>query len=417
MVDFIFIAGSPGCGKTTISNLLKDKLNNPPMIDFGWIREFHLDREWKNANKEEEQMSFENLTFILKNYKKYGYKNVIVTDLVEDMVRQIPKLFSKENYIIIRLIVKNDNELKKRVLGERDSGFKNFRKAILLNKSMQKRKLLKNEIGIDNTHNDPMKTLTEVLEIIKREEELLRQWKNDEKAAFEGWDFSYIKKRWIDKQPPWSYPKLARKLVRKSEAILEEATGGGELFSTFAPFPKKTIAIEGYKPNVTVARKRLTKLGVKVLYVKESKNLPFKDGEFDLVLNRHGALNCKEIKRVLSPGGILLTQQVGGDNLGDLLKAFDAKPKWLFNNLKFRTKQLKDLGFKIKLAKEWSGKTTFRDVGAVVYFLKAIPWIVDDFSIKTHFQYLMKLQKKLDKNKKLVFTYKRFLIQAEMGTK
>jgi|TARA_Y100000310_G_scaffold11663_1_gene12168 broad-specificity NMP kinase len=168
MVDFIFIAGSPGCGKTTISNLLKSKLNNPPMIDFGWIREFHLDRKWKNASKKEEQMSFENLVFILKNYIKQGYKNIIVNDLQDFRIEQIPKKFSKYNYVIISLIVKDDEELKNRILGERDSGFKDVKTALSWNKKIMERKNLKNEFKVDNTHRRPNKTINTILEILKR---------------------------------------------------------------------------------------------------------------------------------------------------------------------------------------------------------------------------------------------------------
>tara|TARA_Y100000034_G_scaffold13810_1_gene14391 strand:- start:327 stop:833 length:507 start_codon:yes stop_codon:yes gene_type:complete len=168
MVDFIFIAGSPGCGKTTISNLLKNKLNNPPMIDFGWIREFHLDREWKNATKKEEEMSFENLVFILKNYIKHGYKNIIVNDLQDFRIEQIPKKFSKYNYKIISLIVKDDEELKSRILGERDSGFKDVKTALSWNKKIIERKNLKNEYKVDNTHRNPKKSVNTILDIIKR---------------------------------------------------------------------------------------------------------------------------------------------------------------------------------------------------------------------------------------------------------
>ena len=169
MVDFIFIAGSPGSGKTTISNLLKAKLKNPPMIDFGWIREFHLDREWKNANKKEEQTSFENLVFILKNYVKQGYRNIIVNDLQDFRIEQIPNKFSKYNYAIISLIVKDNDELKNRILGERDSGFKDVKTALSWNKKIIERKNLKNEFKVDNAHTNPGKTVNTILTILKRQ--------------------------------------------------------------------------------------------------------------------------------------------------------------------------------------------------------------------------------------------------------
>lgn len=163
--DIIIIAGAPGSGKTTIANMLKKELNSP-MIDLGWLREYHLDRLWKNASPKEAKMSFENLVFILKNYKKYGYKNVIVNDLLDEMIKQVPKIFKNERYIIINLILKNDAELKKRIIGERDSGFKDYKKAIAWNKLIQQRKLLKGEVRIDNTHNDVSRTLKEIIDII-----------------------------------------------------------------------------------------------------------------------------------------------------------------------------------------------------------------------------------------------------------
>ena len=168
MTDFIFIAGSPGSGKTTISNLLKTKLKNPPMLDFGRIREFHLDKEWKNADKKEEQMSFENLVFILKNYVKHGYKNILVNDLQDFRIEQIPKEFSRYDYVIISLVVKDDDELKNRVLGERDSGFKDFEKALSWNKKIIERKNLKNEFKVNNTHRDPRKTVDTILGLLNK---------------------------------------------------------------------------------------------------------------------------------------------------------------------------------------------------------------------------------------------------------
>jgi len=168
MKDLIIISGAPGSGKTVITELLRKELNFPPVIDFGYIRNFHLDRKWKNKSKKEEEMSFVNLVFIIKNYKKYGYKNVIVNDLEDYMIQKIPKLFSK--YAIISLIIENNKELEKRVLDiKRDSGFRNVKKAIEWNKKLKKRKLLKNEFKIDNTHNKPKETVKEILKILKNE--------------------------------------------------------------------------------------------------------------------------------------------------------------------------------------------------------------------------------------------------------
>jgi len=164
--NLIIISGAPGSGKTTISELLQKKFDSP-LIDFGNLRIFHLDRKWKKANKKEEVMSFENLVFILKNYIKHGYKNVIVNDLNDDKIFKLARVFRK-NLVIFSLIL-NDKELEKRVVNsERDSGFRNITKALKYNQNLRKRKQLKNEFRIENSHNNPKKTLNEILRILEK---------------------------------------------------------------------------------------------------------------------------------------------------------------------------------------------------------------------------------------------------------
>jgi hypothetical protein len=40
----------------------------------------------------------------------------------------------------------------------------------------------------------------------------------------------------------------------------------------------------------------------------------------------------------------------------------------------------------------WRGELRFADVGAIVYYLKAVPWLVDGFSVATHQGVLFALQ-------------------------
>lgn len=242
---------------------------------------------------------------------------------------------------------------------------------------------------------------------------LINQWKKDEAATFEGWDFSYLKNRMTEEEPPWDYKKLAKNLVEKSKAVLDVATGGGEVFSSFAPFIKRAVAIEGYKPNVAIARKRLESFGVEVLEANEVAALPFTDGEFDLVLNRHGGLVISETFRVLKKDGYFLTQQVGGDFFIDLMDVFGVKPKWPNNVLNIVQKEVADIGFELLKTEEWRGGVVFRDVGAIVYCLKVAPWLVDNFSVNSHLNYLERLQEKLEKNGRLEFVDTKFLILAK----
>jgi hypothetical protein len=97
-------------------------------------------------------MSFENLCFIIKNYVKNGYKNIIVNDLLEDMIIQVPTIFKNYNYKIISLIVE-DKELERRINSPRDSGYKNVKKAVEWNNYIKKRKLLKEIKSLNEAKN------------------------------------------------------------------------------------------------------------------------------------------------------------------------------------------------------------------------------------------------------------------------
>ena len=118
LLDLLVIAGAPGSGKTTVSDLLYTTLQSP-YIDFGDVRNFHLDSQWSNQSSQEEQMSFENLFYILKNYIRYGYKNVILNDLKDFRVQQIPE---KDKLLSVADVSKEAEISRQRILQIIESG-------------------------------------------------------------------------------------------------------------------------------------------------------------------------------------------------------------------------------------------------------------------------------------------------------
>ena len=228
-------------------------------------------------------------------------------------------------------------------------------------------------------------------------EELIKTRQREERAPFSGWDFSHLEGRMLEEQPPWSYAARAAELMDAASAVLDMGTGGGErLLALREHWPGKVAVTEDYPPNVKLARERLEPLGVRVveLALNRETPMPFGDGEFDLVLNRHSGTNPPEVARILAPGGTFLTQQVHGLYAQDLIAAFYAEPLWPHATMENKVRRLEGAGLTILDAREWTGKFTFADVGAIVYYLKAIPWVVDGFSVETHLAHLLALQER-----------------------
>ena len=229
--------------------------------------------------------------------------------------------------------------------------------------------------------------------------EMTETWKREEQQPFSGWDFSYLDGRMLEDQAPWSYSSRAAELMRRSASVIDIDTGGGERFLKLrAHWPRKVVATEHYPPNFRLAAERLSPFGALVLDipVTDTGPMPFADGEFDLVLNRHASFNAEEVARILAPGGVFLTQQVHGLWAHDLLAAFDAEPQWPEATPEKYVPRLRAAGLTIVNIQEWSGRLRFTDVGAIVYYLKAVPWLVPGFSVETHQAHLFALQRRLE---------------------
>jgi hypothetical protein len=70
----------------------------------------------------------------------------------------------------------------------------------------------------------------------------------------------------------------------------------------------------------------------------------------------------------------------------------------------------RDAGMKILEFGESIGKTKFNDIGAVVYYLKCIPWQVKDFSIEKYYKKLEILNEIIKINGFIEFILHRFYI-------
>lgn len=250
---------------------------------------------------------------------------------------------------------------------------------------------------------------------------LKQQIEDAYKESFSGWDFSYItkSKRMVSYPLSWNYESIVRSHIKNCESLLDMGTGGGEFLSSLTPLPKLTYATESYVPNVDVAKKRLNPLGIEVMYVPENKQppysdkLPFSDNYFDLIINRHEAYYPNELKRILKKDGVFITQQVGFLTCANLEKDILGKEARYGNwNLQSAINELKSSGFKISYKNEELTKIRFSDIGAIVYYLKAIPWVIESFEPLKYIEQLSHIDDLIEENGYYEMLSHRFVIIA-----
>lgn len=230
-----------------------------------------------------------------------------------------------------------------------------------------------------------------------------------EGAPFSGWDFSWLEGRRVEEgEDNWDYEERARKLVRRAASLVDLGTGGGERLSRLGPFPPLAVATEAYGPNVPLARLRLQPLGVAVVQTHpgvhdtrgpqpdgsfSERRLPFPDGHFELVLAHNSAFFPSEVYRVLRSGGMLLTAQGApslSPTLGDVLEG--PIPEWAKEGQGWDSDATLDAaGFEAVETRDVFPQTTYRDIGAVVYVLRAVPWTITDFTIERYRERLYQL--------------------------
>lgn len=237
-------------------------------------------------------------------------------------------------------------------------------------------------------------------------------------GEMEGWSFAAMSSSGrTDADPlPWSYGSIVIPWIERAESLLDMGTGGGEVLSYLRPLPAEAHATEGWAPNIPVARARLESLGVTVHALEHRDDpLPFADATFDLVINRHGAYQPAEVFRVLKPGGRFITQQVGGRNNRHLNDLFETGPAldqstWTLDRA---VQDALDAGFRIIDQIEAFPASRFYDVGALVFYLRAISWQIAGFSVEAFRSKLFEIHLLIESQGWLEVGEHRFLIEAE----
>lgn len=207
-------------------------------------------------------------------------------------------------------------------------------------------------------------------------DELYALWRFEEAFPFSGWDFYHLDGRFEREPLPWDFAAEVRRHLRHADKLLEVDTGGEFLLSLRHPY-ENTCATETCGPDAAGYQNDLTPLGIRVKRCNAAEEpLPFADSTFDVCISLYGAYRHDELFRVLKPGGIFLTEQIGERN--NALLARRCMPGCRPTDSKRRRhvcaecEAFASAGFTVLDAVEYFPKLHFFDTGAIVYYASIV---------------------------------------------
>ena len=237
-----------------------------------------------------------------------------------------------------------------------------------------------------------------------------------ESVSVDGWDFSWLDGRATEQRPSWGYQRLMGERLARADAALDIQTGGGEVLAGATTMPPVMVATESWPPNVAKATALLHPLGAVVVADPDEPPLPFADGAFDLVTSRHPAtVWWDEIARVLQPGGTYFSQHVGHASVFELVEYFlGPQPEKVRRGRHYEdeTADAQAAGLDVVDLRFESLRIEFFDIGAVIYFLRKVIWMVPGFTVAEYRERLRELHELIEAEGPFVAHSTRFLIEA-----
>jgi SAM-dependent methyltransferase len=237
-----------------------------------------------------------------------------------------------------------------------------------------------------------------------------------EAAPMEGWDFSWLDGRATEERPPWGYQRLLGERLPRVSAALDVQTGGGEVLAGVPVHPPLMVATESWPPNVARATELLHPRGVAVVADPDEPPLPFADAAFDLVTSRHPVtVWWADIARVLRPGGSYLAQHVGPASVFELVEYFLGPQADEVRNGRHPDRARQDAtaaGLEVVDLRTARLRIEFRDIGAVVWFLRKVIWMVPGFTVEAYRDRLRELHEQIEVDGPFVAYSSRHLIEV-----
>ena len=203
------------------------------------------------------------------------------------------------------------------------------------------------------------------------------------------WGAGFLPGRYVPGETSWTWPGVVDPHLRDAKALLDLGTGEGGQLASLPGLPALTVAAEEWLATVPAAAATLHPRGIHLVVCGGARanthpeepprtGLPFADASYDVVLSRHEAFAPEEVRRVLRPGGVFVTQQVGSDETASvrtLLGLGTPEEGW---DLAEAIRQTEAGGLSVIGSGEERPVCRFTDLAALIGYLRTVPWAVPE---------------------------------------
>ena len=197
--------------------------------------------------------------------------------------------------------------------------------------------------------------------------------------------------------------------------MLDLECGGGELLAGLPALPAVARGAEGYAPNVAVAATAPAPTRWTVVAIDQAHEaLPFAAASFDLVTSRHPITTWWDEIAPRARARAAPTSRSRSDphSVRELSESCSARSRSSARDPGRRRGGRRSAGLVVRDLRLGAPPNVFDDVGAVVYFLRLVVWIVPGFTVERFRDRLLALHAQIERDGPFVAHASRFLIEA-----
>lgn len=165
----------------------------------------------------------------------------------------------------------------------------------------------------------------------------------------------------------FDFKKVVESYLDEEQHMGIASMDGGMFANSIENLPLITYVIDVFENN---AKELLKDKNIKVTTLTKDKGLPFKDEKIDTYVCNYTNFNKTDVLRILKPGGKLIINQRGSENLKELNTMYLPMVKATQWNKYICETILVQTGFSLIDGEEQFGKIQFKSLAGVFTYLK-----------------------------------------------